>query len=85
MSVKLDNAVPFQQMSPHHWAFADERFNVPAHWREWLGTIRTREVEFLLSKMWSQVAEILDAETAQLKTHAGPFYAGLLLASPLCA
>jgi len=86
LSVKLDGPMPFQKMTPHHWAFADTRFDMPTPWREWLGTIRTEEVErsdlFLLSKMQSQTLEILDAETAELKHHAGHFYAGLLLASP---
>ena len=86
LSVKLDDPVPLQEMTPHHWAFADARFDMPAHWREWLGTIRTKEVEgsnlFLLSKMRSQAPEVADAETAELKRHAGHFYAGLLLASP---
>jgi len=85
LSVKLDDPVPLQEMTPHHWAFADARFDMPAHWREWLGTIRTEEVEssnlFLLSKMRSQAPEVVDAETAELKRHAGHFYAGLLLAS----
>ena len=45
LSVKLDDSVPLQEMAPHHWAFADERFDFPPHWREWLGTIRTGEVE----------------------------------------
>jgi hypothetical protein len=84
--VKLDDPVPLQEMTPHHWTFADARFDVPAHWREWLGTIRTEEVEdsnlFLLSKMRSQAPEIVDAETVVLKRRAGHFYAGLLLASP---
>jgi hypothetical protein len=86
LSAKLDDAVPLQEMTPNHWAFADERFEMPPHWREWLGTIRTREVEgsnlFLLSKMRSQTPDILDGEAAELKRHAGHFYAGLLLASP---
>jgi hypothetical protein len=86
LSVKLDDPVALQEITPHHWAFADTRFEMPARWREWLGTIRTREVEgsnlFLLSKMQSQAPEIVDAETAALKRHAGHFYAGLLLASP---
>jgi hypothetical protein len=84
-SIKLDDAVPLREITPHHWAFADARFEVPAHWREWLGTIRTEEVEdsnlFLLSKMRSQAPEVLDAETAKLKRHAWHFYVGLLLAS----
>jgi hypothetical protein len=86
LSVKLDDPVPLQEMTPHHWAFADAQFDIPAHWREWLGTIRTKEVEnsnlFLLSKMRSQAPEIVDAETAKLKWRVGHFYAGLLLASP---
>jgi hypothetical protein len=86
LSVKLDDPVPLQQMTPHHWAFADGRFDMPAHWHEWLGTIRTEEVVgsnlFLLSKMRSQAPEVVDAETAELKRHAGHFYARLLLASP---
>ena len=86
LSVKLDDPVPLQEITPNHWAFADAGFDMPARWREWLGSIRTEEVEdsnlFLLSKMRSQMPEVVDAETAELKRHAGHFYAGLLLASP---
>jgi hypothetical protein len=86
LSVKLDHQVPLQEMTRHHWAFTDGRFDIPAHWREWLGTIHTEEVQdsnlFLLSKMPSHAPEVVDAETAELKRHAGHFYAGLLLASP---
>jgi hypothetical protein len=86
LAVKFHDSVQIQQMGPHHWVFADEGFRMPPHWREWLGTIRTQEVEgsnlFLLSKMRSQAPEIDDAETAEVKRHAGHFYAGLLLASP---
>jgi hypothetical protein len=87
LGVSLGGAVPFQQMTPHHWAFADERFDMPSQWREWLGTIRTEEVEdsnlFLLSKMPSQTPDIDDGENADLKRRAGHFYGGLLLASPV--
>jgi len=86
LAVKLDDPVPVQQMTPHHWAFGDERFDMPPHWREWLGTIRTQEVEgsnlFLLSKAPSQMPDIFDGENAELKRRAGHFYSGLLLASP---
>jgi hypothetical protein len=86
LSVKLDDPVLLQEMTPHHWMFADERFGMPAHWREWLGTIRTEEVEdsnlFLFSKMRSRATEVVDAEAAELKRHAGHFYTGVLLASP---
>jgi hypothetical protein len=86
LAVKLDHPVALQQMTSHHWVFADERFVMPPHWREWLGTIRTEEVEgsnlFLLSKAPSQTPDILDAENAELKRRTGHFYGGLLLASP---
>ena len=86
LAVKLNDPVPFQQMTPHHWAFADERFEMPPHWREWLGAIRTEEVEgsdlFLLSKAPSQTPDVLDGENVELKRRAGHFYSGLLLASP---
>jgi hypothetical protein len=39
LSVKLDDPVPVQEMTPHHWAFTDARFDMPAHWRDWLGAI----------------------------------------------
>jgi hypothetical protein len=62
LSAKLGDTVPLQEMTPNHWAFADERFEMPPHWREWLGTIRTGEVEgtnlFLLSKMQSQTPDM---------------------------
>src|ERR1700733_6811777 len=81
LSVKLDDPVPLQEMTPNHWAFEDARFDLPFHWREWLGTIRTEEVEqsnlFLFSKMLSQVPEIVDAETAELSGTRGTFMPGL--------
>jgi hypothetical protein len=55
------------------------------HWTEWLGTIRSQEVEgstlFLLSKVKSQQLGDLDAENATLQHNVILFYAGLLLAS----
>jgi hypothetical protein len=85
LNMKFDDPLPLQEMTPHHWAFADEQFKLPAHWREWLGTVRTKEVEgsnlFLFSKMRSRAPEVIDDETNKLKHHAGLFYSGLLLAS----
>jgi len=37
LNVKLDDPAPLQKMTPHHWAFADTRFEMPAHWRECSG------------------------------------------------
>jgi len=64
---------------------ADTTFSIPHNWREWLGTIRAREVEdcnlFLLSKQTSSTPDILDDENNKLTQRAWNFYVGLLLAS----
>ncbi len=77
LSVKFDNPVPLQEITPHHWAFADIRFDMPAHWREWLGTIRTGEVEdsnlFLLSKTQSQAPEICRCRDCRVETACRAF------------
>jgi hypothetical protein len=86
LHIKFDDPLPLQEMTPHHWAFTNQRFELPALWRASLGTLRTREIEnsnlFLLSKMQSRLPEIAYTETDGLKHHVGHFYAGLLLASP---
>jgi hypothetical protein len=60
-------------------------FNIPPHWREWLGSIRADEVQnsnlFLLSKLHSLTPDILDGENQKLKQRVWHFYVGLLLAS----
>jgi len=85
LNVKLDFPMPLQKMTPDHWAFSDVRFDLPAHWRDWLGTIRTQAVErsnlFLLSKAQSWDPDVLDGESVKLKHQAQLFYASLLLAS----
>jgi hypothetical protein len=47
------------------------RFEYPSHWKEWLGTTRTEEVEesnlFLLSKIKSERPGVLDAENQMLQ------------------
>jgi hypothetical protein len=62
----------------------DTTFSIPSNWRDWLGSIRAREVEscnlFLFSKQPSATPEILDAENERLKQRAWNFYVGLLLA-----
>jgi hypothetical protein len=58
---------------------------MPAHWREWLGTIRAEEVEdcdlFILSKCRSRQAAVLDGENQMLQLRVRRFYVGLLLTS----
>jgi hypothetical protein len=85
LSVKIEEPVPLQKLTPRLWVMGDAKFDIPAHWREWLGTIRAEEVEdcnlFLFSKLRSQTPDVLDGENADLKQRAWHFYVGLLLAS----
>jgi len=85
LDVKFEGTLSLQKLAPHLWAFADAKFTVPANWREWLGSVRTDEVEdcnlFLLSKLTSAAVDILDAENQALQQRAWTFYVGLLLSS----
>jgi hypothetical protein len=85
LEVKLEEEFPFQPVGPGLWAWTDQTLDVPAHWREWLGSIRAKQIEncnlVLLSKMPSQTPEILDAENQSLQRRAWGFYQGLLLSS----
>jgi len=45
LGVKVEDSIPLQQLSPNLWVFADSAFRVLEHWPEWLGSIRTKEVE----------------------------------------
>lgn len=68
------------------WVVTGSQFQIPSHWKEWLGTIRVEEVEasnlFLVSKLRSQTPDILDGENVSLQRLVSLFYAGLLLSSP---
>jgi hypothetical protein len=85
LEVKLEQDFPFQEVVPGLWAWTDQTLDVPAHWREWLGSIRADRIKncnlVLLSKMPSQTPEVLDAENQLLQRRALGFYQGLLLAS----
>jgi hypothetical protein len=85
LSVNIDGDVPLENITPTLWVFADSKFNVPPHWKEWLGSIRVEEIEscnlFLLSKLASSTPDVLDAENQKLQRRVGNFYRGLLLAS----
>ncbi len=84
LSVKVAGAVP-DKPSQNLWALSDLAFQIPTTWKEWLGTIRTEEVEqcnlFLLSQLTSHAPEILDAEDQLLQRRVWNFYVGLLLSS----
>jgi hypothetical protein len=83
--VKFEDDLPLTQLTPKHWAMADPRFSIPDHWRGWLGSLRTEELEsanlFLISKMISKAPDVLDGENQVLMTRASNFYTGLLLSS----
>jgi hypothetical protein len=85
LSVKVDGHIPQAPIVPNLWSLADTAFVIPENWRDWLGSIRAREVEdcnlFLLSKQTSSTPDILDQENNRLKQRAWNFYVGLLLES----
>jgi hypothetical protein len=60
-------------------------FEMPAHWCEWLGTVRAEEVQdcdlFILSKLNSKQPGVLDGENQTLQQRVWSFYQGLLLTS----
>lgn len=77
--------IPNGVIAPGLRVVTDIRFDFPPHWREWLGTTRSNEVEnsnlFLLSKITSGQLGVLGDENAALEHRVSLFYAGLLFAS----
>lgn len=70
-------------------ALPDAAFQLPDHWREWLGSARIENVQhcnlFLLAKMPSEVPVMLNAESQFLETRVGHWFMGLTLASKFTA
>lgn len=85
LEIKLEGAWPPEKIAPGLWVLTDTTFDVPAQWREWLGSIRTNEVAgsnlFLVSKLASATPDILDAENQSLQQRVWHFYVGLLLSA----
>lgn len=83
LSINTEGQTASDQLAPDLWVLSDAAFSVPAHWREWLGSIRTEEVEecnlLLLSKLRSSSPGVLDAESQRLQQRVWNFYVGLLL------
>lgn len=86
LSVNVERNLPQGLIAPRLWIVTGTQFQTPSHWREWLGSIRVKEVEaanlFLLSKVKSERPDVLDDENKTLQHLVLLFYAGLLLASP---
>jgi hypothetical protein len=85
LSVATQRDIPFGIIAPGLWVVANNQFEFPSHWAEWLGTIRSKQVEganlFLLSKLRSDRPDILDGENQTLQRSVCRFYVGLILAS----
>jgi hypothetical protein len=86
LSVNVEQNVPQGLIAPRLWVVNGPQFQVPSHWKEWLGTIRAEEVEganlFLLSKIKSERPDVFDGENKSLQHLVSLFYVGLLLATP---
>jgi hypothetical protein len=85
LELKLEGALPPERIAPGLWVLTDTTFDVPAQWREWLGSIRADEVAgsnlFLVSKLASATPDILDGENQSLQQRVWHFYVGLLLSA----
>jgi hypothetical protein len=86
LSIKGDEAgFADEQLSAELAILTRAAFRMPSHWREWLGSIRAEEVEdcdvFILSKLKSKQAGVLDGESQALQARVWSFYRGLLLTS----
>jgi hypothetical protein len=85
LSAKVEEYIQFKEITSGLWVLVDTTFNIPPHWRDWLGSIRADEVQnsnlFLLSKLPSLSPDVLDGENEKLKQRVWHFYVGLLLAS----
>jgi len=85
LSVKTEGTIPRTEIGPRLWVLSENRFEFPADWKEWLGSIRTEDVEssnlFLMSKRPSAQPDVLDGENNELKHLVSLFYVGLLLSS----
>jgi hypothetical protein len=85
LSVGTQRDIPLGIIAPNLWVLANNRFSFPSHWKEWLGTIRSKQVEgsnlFLLSKLRSEQLDVLDSENQRLQGSVLRFYVGLILAS----
>ena len=86
LSANVERNVRQGLIAPRLWVVTEPQFQVPSHWKEWLGTIRAEEVEaanlFLVSKIKSEQPDVLDGENQSLQHLVSLFYVGLLLASP---
>src|ERR1700704_5201238 len=84
LSIKWDDSGEASgSLMPRLTMLTSATFRMPAHWREWLGSIRAEEVEdcdvFFLSRLPSRQPEVLDGENQILQQKVWRFFVGLLL------
>jgi hypothetical protein len=83
LSVQIDPALDRFDLPGGLTALANAEFELPDHWREWLGTLRVEEMEesvlFLLAKMPSTQAGVLDGENQLLQDRVAHWFGGLML------
>jgi hypothetical protein len=89
LNVNLAAGIPTGRIADGLWVLTDRPFTIPTHWRDWLGKVRSDQVEdcnlFLMSKLASKTPGVLDAENKQLALLVSHFYTGLVLASNFAA
>jgi hypothetical protein len=85
LQIKADDEVTSLTLNSCYSLLVDTTFDVPPHWKEWLGTIRIKEIEncnmFLLTKCASTMPNILNEEDQTLRDRVNHLYVGLLLSS----
>ena len=83
-NVQVGGGLAQRELSPGLWVLTDTTLDVPEHWQQWLGSIRTEQIEscnlFLMCKRRCMAPSVLDADDAELKQYVSNFYLGLLLA-----
>jgi hypothetical protein len=45
LDANVRDHLPFQELAPGFWVWTDRTFDVPPQWKEWLGSIRTEDIE----------------------------------------
>ena len=71
------------ECNPNLYALCNADFELPSHWREWLGALRVEDVEdctlYLLAKARSETLEVMNEEDHRLRRAIEDWWMGLLL------
>jgi hypothetical protein len=83
LNVQIDRNLGTVNLPEGLTALPKAAFELPDYWRNWLGTLRSEEVEectmFLVAKMLAKEPSILDAENQLLQDRVTDWYNGLML------